>query len=84
MVTAMAVPELIPLLQHRDTKVAEKAACVVYAMSRKPAERAGLAESQELTPVIGTVQIAVDSEPRSNWNTQYEILNILSGTILYL
>ena len=60
MVTAMAVPELIPLLQHRDPKVAEKAACVVYAMSRKPAERAGLAESQELTPVIGTVQIAVD------------------------
>ena len=60
MVTAMAVPELIPLLQHRDPKVAEKAACVVYAMSRKPAERAGLAESQELTQVIGTVQIVVD------------------------
>ena len=60
MVTAMAIPELIPLLQHRDTKVAEKAACVVYAMSRKPAERAGLAESQELTQVIGTAQIVVD------------------------
>ena len=57
----MAVPELIPLLQHRDPKVAEKAACVVYAMSRKPAERAGLAESQELTPVIVTVQNVVDS-----------------------
>ena len=73
MVTAMAVPELIPLLQHRDTKVAEKAACVVYAMSRKPAERAGLAESQELTQVIGTVQIAVESKSPSSWNTQYEI-----------
>ena len=56
MVTAMAVPELIPLLQHKDTRVAEKAACVVYQMSRKPAERAGLVENQDLTPVIAMVQ----------------------------
>ena len=75
MVTAMAVPELIPLLQYRDPKVAEKAACVVYAMSRKPAERAGLAESQELTPVIGTVQIMVDLQPLLNF--QFLIFRVL-------
>ena len=49
MVTAMAVPELIPLLQHRDTKVAEKAACVVYAMSRKPVSLVYVLDAWQLT-----------------------------------
>ena len=52
LVTAAAIPELIPLLKHSNPLVAERAVDVVYKMSRKPAERAALIESNELAEAV--------------------------------
>lgn len=52
MTTSYAVPDLIPLLTHSNPKVAEKAANIVYDLSRKPAQRAGLTQEPELVSAL--------------------------------
>merc|ERR1712241_761602 len=51
-VTAVAIPELIRLLQDDDPNVARQAAATLYQLARKEAPRHAIIANQQLIPAI--------------------------------
>ena len=52
----LAVPDLAKLLQSSKTPIAEKASDVVYRLSQKPAERAGLVQPEMLEALTAEIK----------------------------
>jgi len=71
-VTAIAIPELMKLLQDPDPSVARQAANTLYQLSRKEAPRHALVESKDLIPVVVKV-LTTNDDP--------ETVKALAGTL---
>ena len=77
-VTAIAIPELIKLLQDPDTSVARQAANTLYQLSRKEAPRHALVENQHLIP--GIVKVLTTNEDPETVKALAGTLTAISGS----